>query len=77
MTAIPHPKHPCPPKCPKRTGECKITCEKWQGYEEEYKEFEKQKRAEIEHDEAILEYKRDRRNSYIRKMQKENRFKRI
>lgn len=33
------PKQPCEKHCPERTGECKITCERWQKYEQEKKAY--------------------------------------
>lgn len=40
------PTHPCGVKCPKRTADCRPTCEEWEEYEKEYSLFEKERLQE-------------------------------
>ena len=51
------PPQPCDKHCPNRTGECKLTCEKWARYEAEYKTYDREHREELEKEQQLCLYK--------------------
>lgn len=61
------PKHPCKKDCPERTGECKITCKRWQKYEQEKQAYLNEQNVEWQHRLDIEEHVSDAVRKNIKK----------
>jgi hypothetical protein len=61
------PKPPCPPDCGKRQVGCRKDCEAWQEYERQQAEYRQEKDTQIRHIKDVIEYKKDFRETALRK----------